>query len=324
MSNTLRRVAAVSVIASLLVALVQLVGAPSASAQPAPSPCFTVRGAPSPLPCEADGQVFVASERVGGDEIEVRFGFRNGDQGAFVQLTAQLPAELAAEAHCRLTEGPTGRARFDVNNIPIDTDGTLALPPGPLASPSSTFEITCRAPQVSTCGLLASINVRWLDLSAATGDPVAAAPNAPVVFSADAQTQVSPVCESPEALAPVHVRLGITAEAMPHSVPRGGITTWNVTVTNHGNRIMGNAVITDRLHDALEPPRTLPDGARWDEATRTLRLPVPSLAPGESTTISFPTQVRAWSQVPNTISVRSGRHTATAHADVFGLVDYFS
>jgi uncharacterized repeat protein (TIGR01451 family) len=277
-------------------------------------------------PCEATGQVFADSERNGTDEVDVRFGVRNGAQDAIVSLSLQVPAELAASTQCRLTQGTTRGAPFDPNNIVVGADGSLAIPgAGPNMQANDQLEFTCRAPQIENCGLVASIAVDWLDLSGATGNPFDAAPTAPVVFTASAETPVSAPCDDTTTTAKAtRVRLGITAESSPRSVFRGEITTWSVTVTNYGNRVMGNAVVTDVLHEALVPPRTLPDGATWNEATRTLRIPVPELAPGETTTISFPTRVVAWSQVPNTISVRSGRQTATAHADVFGLVDYFS
>ena len=272
-----------------------------------------------------DGEAFATSQLAGTDQVEVRFGLRNGDQDAIVWLTPQVPAELAAGTQCRLTQGPTAGAPFDPDNIPIGTDGVLAIPSaGPYVAANDGIEITCRLPLVENCGLAASIDVRWLDLSGATSNPSTAAPTAPVAFADSATSQVSPACETTESRRAVIARLGISAEASPRSVYRGDITTWSVTVTNHGNRVMGNAVITDVLHEALVPPRTLPDGARWNEETRTLRFQVPELAPGESTTISFPTRVVAWSQVPNTITVRSGARTASATADVFGLIDYFS
>ena len=325
MSHSLRRVALVGLVAALLIPLVQLIGASTASAQPASSPCVTFGGAPVSAPCEATGQVFADSERNGTDEVDVRFGVRNGDQDAVVSLSLQVPAELAASTQCRLTQGQTQGAPFDPDNIVVGADGSLAIPSaGPYLPANEQLEFTCRAPQVENCGLIASIEVGWLDVSGATGNPFDAAPTAPVVFTATAEAPVSAPCDDTTTAKATRVRLGITAESSPRSVFRGEVTTWSVTVTNYGNRMMGNAVVTDVLHEALVPPRTLPDGATWNEATRTLRIPVPELAPGETTTISFPTRVVAWSQVPNTISVRSGRQTATAHADVFGLVDYFS
>lgn len=325
MSNTLRRAALIGLIAALLVPLIQMIGSAPASAQPAPSPCVATGGVGVAEPCAADGEVFAASELFGTDQVEVRFGLRNGAQDAIVWMTPQVPAELAAGTKCRLTQGPDRGAPFDPNDIPIGTDGVLAIPgAGPYVPALDAIELTCLLPLVENCGLVASFDVRWLDLSGATGHPFDETATAPVVFSDSATTPVSPLCEAADEPKPTRVRLGITAEATPRSVFRGDITTWSVTVTNYGNRVMGSAVITDVLHDALEPPRTLPDGARWNPATRTLRFTVPELAPGESATISFPTRVTAWSQVPNTISVRSGRHTATAFADVFGLIDYFN
>lgn len=324
MSTPLRRAALIALLAALFVPLLQIVGAGPASAQLPPSPCLAVRNPVTPGPCDADGQAFADSERNGTDKVEIRFGVRNGDQSAVVAIVASVPAEVAASTQCRADRLRTG-IPFDADNVPIASDGSIGIPTaGPILGPGETFEVTCLAPQIENCGLTASINVRWFDRSDAMAGPLEDVLNDPVVFSAQAETQVSPECEVESALAPVAVRVGITAEASPRSVYRGDITTWNVTVTNYGNRVMDNAVITDVLHVGLEPPRTLPEGARWDEATRTLRLAVPALAPGESTTISFPTQVRAWSQVPNTISVRTGRHRAAAFADVFGLVDYFS
>lgn len=325
MSNTLRRGALIGLIAALLVPLVQMIGSPSASAQRTPTPCVAFGGVAAAEPCMADGEVFAASELVGTDQVEIRFGLRNGDQDAIVWLTPQVPAELAAATLCRLTQGPTAGAPFDPDNIPIGTDGVLAIPSaGPYVPANDGIEITCRLPLVENCGLTASLEVRWLDLSGAPSNPFTAAPTAPVAFSDSATTQVSPACDTADSPRAVIARLGISAEASPRSVYRGEVTTWSVTVTNHGNRTMGNAVITDVLHEALVPPRTLPDGARWNEETRTLRFQVPELAPGESATISFPTRVVAWSQVPNTITVRSGSQSASASADVFGLIDYFS
>lgn len=318
--------ALVSLIAVLLVPILQLVTSAPAHGQPALQPCVAIAGVAAPEPCMADGDVFASSQRNGSDEVEIRLGLRNGAQDAIVSMTPSVPAELAAGAQCRLTKAPTQGAPFTPNNVAVGSDGMLAIPAaGPYVPAGDTIEFTCRVALIDNCGLTASLHVRWLDLSSAATNPrYASATTAPVVFSAEAETPVSPACDEPTTPEPTRVRLGITAEATPRSVVRGGITTWNITVTNYSSRTMANAVVTDVLHAALEPPRTLPDGAHWNPATRTLRFAVPELAPGERATISFGTRVIAWSQVPNTVAVRSGRHTATAHADVFGLIDYFS
>ena len=160
MSNTLRRGASIGVLAALLITLLQFVSPGAAEAQPpsiGPSPCVAFGGVAPPLPCEADGEAFADSERTGTDDVDVRFGVRNGTQDAIVALSLNVPAELAASTQCRLTQGEARGAPFDPNNIVVGADGSLAIPSaGPYMAAGDELEFTCRTAQVENCGLVAT------------------------------------------------------------------------------------------------------------------------------------------------------------------------
>lgn len=328
MSTTVRRAASLLIVAVIAIML-QLAHAPAATAQGRTTgPCLQplVPTQPPQGPCNASGAVLMGVAPA--DVMTVRVGIRNDADHAGVQLEVRLPPEVAADAQCQFV----GIAPFP---LIVLADGLVQSTPFPFDGIGVTIigtgvqnEVTCTFPRVETCGLVATATGSWLDLSDLNPRevPTASELAASTVFTDTSSAPVSPPCDTPTQTRTraVATRLGISAESSPRSVPRFDTTTWNVTVTNYSNRVVRNAVITNVLHEALVPPRNLTSGMTWDPETRELTVPVPRMNPGETVVVSYPTQVIAWSQVPNTIVARSGRHTSTAIADVFGIPDYFS
>lgn len=268
--------------------------------------------------CVITGSVSIDAQKAG-DNTVVRFTFINGASAAGIRFDElAVPAEVAADATCL-----AGIRQVD---LPVDPTGDVDLLLGGRAAvvvfaQAVNATIECVFPTPETCGLTADIAMSWFTPQITMYGPAAAPATTAPLFTRSASALVSPACARDAATGPALV---VQAEAIPRSVERFDTTTWHITVTNIGSTIISDAVITDQLHDALVPSDTLPSNVRFDATTRTITAQVPKLAPGESATITFPTQVIAWSQVPNWVTVASSGATAGGYGDVFGLINYFS